>query len=406
MKKITGFICVALVSLVVVGTDTSAAIPGDPYLDEVVDFWGGVDGFLGGWDKGNYNIPVSPDVALGAPDGWFVSITPGDWIIFAFTDNTMIDGPGPDIAIREIGNNAGLEKAEVWVSAVNDGVQFTSLGIIASQGWETNPTLYLDLADIGFTQPVGYVKVSDGVGGAAPGFDLDSITAVNAGEVTVEADIDFDPDTLNLKGKGRWATVYIELPGGYDVGEIDAGTVLLEDAISPVFDQKYGFVSHDDSYVVDHDGDGIMERMLKFRRSEVHAIVSPGVYNFKVSGELEDGTEFEGYSDPIRVIDPVQKAKQERLKHVGTSSGSNADLGIPARVPTSYGVSSARAPADRTDPVEASRPSSSAISLHRLPLVSMDETLSPERFQDLNPPSDRRCVGEVSWPRGSSCPPR
>lgn len=384
----------AIVSLVVVVPDSCAASPGDPYADEVVDFWGGVDGFLGGWDKGNYNIPISPDVALGAPDGWFVSITPGDWIIFKFTDNTMIDGPGPDIAIREIGNNAGQEKAEVWVSAVHDGVQFTSLGIIASAGPETNPTLYLDLADIGFTEPVGYVKVSDGVGGSAPGFDLDAIWALNEGEVIVEADIDFDPDTLNLKSKGRWATVYIELPNGYDVGEIDASTVLLEDAISPVQDQKYGFVAHDVSYVVDHDGDGIMERMLKFLRSEVHAIVSPGVYNFKVSGELEDGTEFEGYSDPITVIDPAQKAKQQRLTHQGPSSSSH--VGVPDRVPTSHGVSSARAPADRTDLVEASQLSSSALSLHRLPLVSADEVISPERFQDLNPPSDRRRAGEVS----------
>ncbi|MCJ2556651.1 MAG: hypothetical protein LN415_06025 [Candidatus Thermoplasmatota archaeon] len=381
MRKFTAaVICLAIVTLVVAVPDSCAASPGDPYVDEVVDFWGGVSGFLGGWDKGNYNIPVSPDVALGAPDGWFVSITPGDWIIFAFTDNTMIDGPGPDIAIREIGNNAGQEKAEIWVSAVNDGVQFTSLGIIASQGWETNPTLYLDLADIGFTETVGYVKVSDGVGGSAPGFDLDAVWALNEGEVIVEADIDFDPDTLNLKSKGRWATVYIELPDGYDVGEIDASTVLLEDAISPVQDQKYGFVAYDDSYVVDHDGDGIMERMLKFLRSEVHAIVSPGVYNFKVSGELEDGTEFEGYSDPITVIDPDQKAKQERLTHQGPSSSSHA--GIPARVPTSHEVSTARAPAVRTDTVEASRPSSSALSSHRFPLVSTDEVLSPERFQN------------------------
>lgn len=362
-KFITAITCLAIVGLVVVVPGSGAAGLGDPYVDEVVDFWGGVSGFLGGWDKGNYNIPVSPDVALGASDGWFVSITPGDWIIFEFTDNTMIDGPGSDLAIREIGNNAGQEKIEVWVSAVNDGVQFTSLGIIASQGPNINPILYLDLADIGFTDPVGYVKVSDGVGGAAPGFDLDSLTAVNAGEVIVEADIDFDPDTLNLKGRGRWATVYIELPDGYDVGEIDASTVLLEDAISPVLDQKYGFVAYDDSYVVDHDGDGIMERMLKFLRSEVHAIVSPGVYNFKVSGELEDGTEFEGYSDPITVIDPAQKAKHQRLKHDGPSSGPHADLGIPARLPTSYGVSSTRAPAVRTNPVEPSQPSSSAISL-------------------------------------------
>jgi hypothetical protein len=361
MRKVTAFICLALVSLVFVGTESCAAIPGDPYVDEVVDFWAGADGFLGGWDKGNYNIPVSPDVVLGASDGWFISITPGDWVIFAFTDNTMIDGPGPDIAIREIGNNAGQEKAEIWVSAVNDGVQFTSLGIVASQGPGVNPILYLDLADIGFTEPVGYVKVSDGVGGAAPGFDLDSITAVNAGQVVVDATIDFDPDTLNLGSKGRWATVYVELPNGYDPGDIDPTTVLLEDEISPVMDEKYGFVAHNVSYVVDNDGDGIMERMLKFKRSEIHAIVSPGVYNFKVSGELEDGTEFEGYTDPIRVIDPSQKAKEEKMKHLSSSTPPQTDQGVTARIPNPPEAFSIRDSALRMYAVEAPRPSNSAI---------------------------------------------
>jgi len=121
----------------------------------------------------------------------------------------------------------------------------------------------------------------------------------------LNATIDFDPDTLSLKSKGRWVTVYIELPEGYDVEEIDARTVLLEDTLSPVLTQKYGFVASFESYIVDHDGDGIMERMLKFNRSEVQGIVSPGIHNFKVNGELRSGTEFEGYSDPIKVIDPI-----------------------------------------------------------------------------------------------------
>jgi hypothetical protein len=40
-------------------------------------------------------------------------------------------------------------------------------------------------------------------------------------------EIDIDPDTLNLKSKIKWVTAYIELPGGYDVADIDVGTVKL-----------------------------------------------------------------------------------------------------------------------------------------------------------------------------------
>ncbi len=44
--------------------------------------------------------------------------------------------------------------------------------------------------------------------------------------------------------------------------------------------------------------------MVKFDRSEVEDMLVPGTYNLKVTGELLDGTGFEGYSDEVRVIGP------------------------------------------------------------------------------------------------------
>ncbi|UCE74554.1 MAG: hypothetical protein JSV56_02315, partial [Methanomassiliicoccales archaeon] len=44
--------------------------------------------------------------------------------------------------------------------------------------------------------------------------------------------------------------------------------------------------------------------MVKFDRSDVEDMLSPGTYNLKVTGELTDGTSYEGFSDEIRVIDP------------------------------------------------------------------------------------------------------
>lgn len=53
--------------------------------------------------------------------------------------------------------------------------------------------------------------------------------------------------------------------------------------------------------LVDHDGNGILDRMVKFDRSEVAAILSPGdAVELTVTGELTDGTLFAG-SDTIRV---------------------------------------------------------------------------------------------------------
>lgn len=114
------------------------------------------------------------------------------------------------------------------------------------------------------------------------------------------ASVDIDPDTLNLKSKGKWITAYIEFPFGHDVAEIDLATILLEDSVSAETDPKYGFVKG--LSLMDHDNDGIMERMVKFERDNVKEMISEGMYSLKVSGLLNDGTPFEGYSDVIRVI--------------------------------------------------------------------------------------------------------
>jgi hypothetical protein len=151
-----------------------------------------------------------------------------------------------------------------------------------------------------------------------PNKEVASIDFVDAGNspapilvaLTVERSgfthtIDIDPNTLNLKSKGKWITCYIELSGGFDVRDIEASTILLEDSLSPILDTKYGFVKSEDSYIMDHDDNGILERMVKFDRSDVEDMLSPGTYNLKVTGELMDGTPFEGNSDEIKVIDPA-----------------------------------------------------------------------------------------------------
>jgi hypothetical protein len=55
---------------------------------------------------------------------------------------------------------------------------------------------------------------------------------------------------------------------------------------------------------MDHDEDGILERMVKFDRDKVEEMLDPGKYNLKVTGELTDGINFEGISDEITVINP------------------------------------------------------------------------------------------------------
>lgn len=107
------------------------------------------------------------------------------------------------------------------------------------------------------------------------------------------ATIDIDPDTLNLKSKGKWITCYIELPEGYNVTNINISTILLNDVVPAE--------SHPTN-ISDYDNDGIPDLMVKFDRQEVQEILEPGdEVEIVVTGQLMDETGFEGI-DYIRVI--------------------------------------------------------------------------------------------------------
>ena len=155
----------------------------------------------------------------------------------------------------------------------------------------------------------------DGIGDTyipwpGPYYDFYPFTCENGWIVTAEVDI--DPDTLNLKSNGEFINVYIELPEGHDVADIVLETVYLE-GIQAITDPTYGFVTDPDAYLMDHDGDGIQERMVKFDRASVLEWIGSADYGedtgksvevtLTITGEV-DGAEpspFEG-SDTVKVL--------------------------------------------------------------------------------------------------------
>ncbi|MEW6592213.1 MAG: hypothetical protein AB1305_00770 [Candidatus Hadarchaeota archaeon] len=114
----------------------------------------------------------------------------------------------------------------------------------------------------------------------------------------IEAVVDIKPDTLNLKSNGKWITAYIELPIGQDVSDIDVSTVLLEGVVPAEL--------HPTS-IGDHDVDGVPDLMVKFDRSAVQSLLSPGTVTLKVTGRV-GALDFEG-SDEISVIAPGKGPK-------------------------------------------------------------------------------------------------
>ena len=120
--------------------------------------------------------------------------------------------------------------------------------------------------------------------------------------VRIPATIDIDPDTLNLNSKGRWITAYIELPEGYNVGDIDVDSILLNDTI-PV-DVEAPIT------IEDYDSDAVPDLMVKFDRAYVMSLIIGEIeveeiftwVTLTITGNLNDGTSFQG-STTIRIID-------------------------------------------------------------------------------------------------------
>jgi hypothetical protein len=179
-----------------------------------------------------------------------------------------------------------------------------SLGYFDSIGGQaTNVTLTVEVPEttqgkpsVGLTAPI-CVEATMRLGHESYNETHSVCTYTTAGEGVeqINATVDIDPDTLNLKSKGKWITAYIELPSNYNVSDIYVSTVRLEDNIS---------AEEHPTEIGDQDKDGIPDLMVKFDRLEVQKmLLIPGKYTLKISGELIAGTEFEG-RDTIRVINP------------------------------------------------------------------------------------------------------
>jgi hypothetical protein len=127
--------------------------------------------------------------------------------------------------------------------------------------------------------------------------------------------IDIDPDTLNLKSKGKWITCYIEPQDGKDPAEINISTILLNGTVPAELHP---------ATVGDYDNDSLPDLMVKFNRSDVQNIVSVGEnVTLYVEGYYNDGTYFKGF-DIIRVINPPEdKHDNGKGKDKNKDKGNN-----------------------------------------------------------------------------------
>ena len=115
--------------------------------------------------------------------------------------------------------------------------------------------------------------------------------------MTIVAAVDINPNTLNTKSNGNPVTAYIELPEGYDVGQIDVATVKLAAGGAEIAAEL------SPTSVGDYDGDGIADLMVKFDRQALITALAgqSGDVALTINGQLTSGATFTGV-DRVRAM--------------------------------------------------------------------------------------------------------
>ena len=118
---------------------------------------------------------------------------------------------------------------------------------------------------------------------------------------SLDAMVKIQPETVSLGREGTWITVYISLPGGYNVGDIDRTEIFLKDPLVPEWTVSQSWsniagdrlmVKFDSKVVIDH----LWNRLC-------HMGLNRAQITLTVEGQLNDGTSFAG-SDTLTAMDP------------------------------------------------------------------------------------------------------
>jgi hypothetical protein len=109
----------------------------------------------------------------------------------------------------------------------------------------------------------------------------------------IDAKVQLDPQVLQLGSQGRVVTAYIQLPQGYAPATINVASLNLNDTVMALTSP---------TEVVDQNGDGVPELMVKFNRQQVTALADSllppfmhrGLVDLNLTGSLNDGTQLIG----------------------------------------------------------------------------------------------------------------
>ncbi len=111
----------------------------------------------------------------------------------------------------------------------------------------------------------------------------------------VPADLDVDPDTINLGRRGRWLTCFLEFPAGLDPASVDLASLRFNGQLA---------AEPTASVIGDHDGDGVLDLQVKFDFEAARPTLAMGAQvRTIVTGLIGGTTRFLGV-DMRHVIGP------------------------------------------------------------------------------------------------------
>ncbi len=171
---------------------------------------------------------------------------------------------------------------ETLVYALNESIPWIEVTPPSGTSLGEHDHISVEIDTIGLPEGLhtGTISLTSNGGSGVVNVSVNVISAIRS------VSLDIDPDTLNLKSKGRWITAFISAENA-SVQDIDVSAILLQDALAP------GRWDYQDDVL-----------MLKFDRQDFKDIVQVGEsVQVKITGKWEDGTAFEAY-DIIRVINP------------------------------------------------------------------------------------------------------
>ncbi len=161
------------------------------FADEVVSYSPG--------DPPPIDLAAYPKSALGVPDfnggiTGFVSLGCGGELVLHFTDNALVDIPGSDLYVFEVGKF--VEKTNLYIS--KDGKTWLDAGAISGGKTEV---------DIGAVckpyETFNYVKLvdlKDECRGNWPGADIDAVAAIGSGQrIQLQSAVLFEFDKYEVR---------------------------------------------------------------------------------------------------------------------------------------------------------------------------------------------------------------